>query len=507
MNLDRLEREITKKIYRESYYEFFKDAFAQLHKGSPYDDNWHLEYICGVLEKEFWRIHNREQRTKDIIVNVPFRSAKSMVCTIIFPIWAWSIDPTFKFICVSYSGKLALEHAQLSKDLINSNWFQYYYGDRVVIRHDTKAKEFYKTTEDGFRKSVGTGGQITGSGADMLIIDDPQNPQMASSETERQNTIDFYDHTLFSRLNQPDVGARLIVMQRLHEGDLTGHLMDKDTGRPEEHHHICIPGELDEEIISPPELAEYYINGLFWNTRFNAKMLSVYKKALGSLQYAGQIGQRPAPPEGKIIKRKWFEIVLPDEITRNAFVEPIHFIFDTAYTEKQQNDPSGTIAYFTRNGIMYIVNAAEVRKEFPELVKWIDEYVRINDYTYSSGIYIEPKASGKSIVQQLRNISPTTGGRLNVIEIEGDFLRDDKITRANSISPILEAGRVKLVRGDWNAKFLDQLAMFPAAKHDEFVDCLCYGVFYALGGADKILGSSMGVSDRFGSAQRLGLYS
>lgn len=483
MEIKNLEIEITRQIYRESYYEFFMDAFAQLHNGGMFDENWHLKYIADILQAEFWRIKNKEPRKKDIIVNVPFRSSKSMLVTVIFPVWCWSIDPSFKFICVSYSSDLALEHAQLSKDLIRREWYQRYFGNTVKIRSDANAKEFYKTTADGYRKSVGTGGQITGSGADIIIVDDPQNPKLASSEAERFNTIRFHDHTLFSRLNMPDIGSRFIVMQRLHEEDLCGHLLSEETGRPEDYHHICIPGEYDENILTPSSLKDYYVDGLFWPTRFGRGTLKAYKKALGDLQYAGQIQQVPSPPEGSIWKRAWFDIVDPTQLIKHEWKEPVYFVMDTAYTMKQTNDPTGILAYFVRDNVMYIVNVAEVYKEFPELLEWVKAYVSINDYKTNSIIYIEPKASGKSVVQQLRYDT-----NLNVVEIESDMIRDDKMTRANAVSPFIQAGKVKLVKGNWNEAYLAQVTMFPNAKHDEFIDCTCYALDISLMHSNTILG-------------------
>jgi predicted phage terminase large subunit-like protein len=487
MDINKLEIEVTRKVYEESYYEFFVDAFAQLHNGGLYDENWHLRYIADQLQVEFWRIKRGEKRTKDIIINVPFRSSKSMLVTVIFPVWCWAIDPRFKFICVSYSSDLALEHAQLSKDLIRREWFKRYFGDKVKIRNDANSKEFYKTTADGYRKSVGTGGQITGSGADIIIIDDPQNPKLAASETERQNTINFHDHTLYSRLNMPDIGIRLIVMQRLHEGDLCGHLLDPETGRPDEYQHICIPGEYDENILVPAELKKYYDeDGLFWKTRFNFNTLKAYKRALGDLQYAGQIQQVPSPPEGSIWKRDWFEIVDAKSLTRHEWKEPTYFIMDTAYTAKQTNDPTGIFAYFIREGIMYVLNVAEAYKEFPELVEWTKAYAAVNDYKANSIIYVEPKASGKSVVQQLRSTT-----NLNVVEIESEMIKDDKLTRANAVAAIIQAGKVKLVKGVWNDMYLSQVTMFPNSKHDEFVDCTCYAISISLMHSNSMLGGML----------------
>lgn len=471
--IERLERELERKVYKDSYFEFYKVAFAQLHPGQDYDDNWHAKYICDLLQEEAERIIRKEKRVKDIIINVPFRSSKSMICTVIFPVWCWTRDPSLKFINVSYSGSLAIEHSSRSLDLINTPWFQGLYGRSVTLKPGSQAKSHYETTATGVRKAVGTGGQITGSGCDIIIVDDPQDPTMASSEVERKNTKDFYDHTLFSRLNDPDIGVRIIVMQRLNEEDLTGHLMSAKTGRPEDHNHICIPGELDEKILRPVDLKQYYTNGLFWPTRFNPKALKTFKKTLGSLQYAGQIGQRPAPPEGNIVKSKWFEIMPAILAKRDPERCPIIFFLDTAYTEKQENDPSAILACYYFEKKIYIMNIAEDYLIFPDLINFVKAYVHINDYSrMGSMIWVEPKASGKSLVQSLR-----TNSDLNVAEIESELVNGkDKMGRLSTISPYIQSGRVVLVEGTWNEHFLTQVCSFPNAAHDEFVDLLCYAV-------------------------------
>jgi hypothetical protein len=333
------EKELLMSVYRDSYYEFFKDAFRILHPGEPYSDNWHIKVLCDKLQEEAERIHQRRPRKKDLIINVPFRSSKSSITTIVFPVWCWLVlKPQFKFITVSYSASLALEHSQRSKDLLLAPEIQEIYGEyeSLKIRNDINAKEYWQNNGGGFRMAVGTGGQITGSGADIIIIDDGQDPKRAASEQERQNTKNFYDHTLYSRLNQLEIGLRINIQQRLHEEDLSGHLLSK---APHKYHHICIPGELTKKTIntvSPPELKEYYVDGLFWSDRFSNKVLDDYKIALGSQDYAGQIQQLPAPEEGGVFKRDWFDIIEPIQIQRNVQYSPRGFCRETAETGEQE---------------------------------------------------------------------------------------------------------------------------------------------------------------------------
>jgi len=484
-HLAKLEKELELSIYQDSYYEFYKMAFAQLHPGQHYDENWHAKYLCDLLQEECERVIRKEPRKKDIIINVPFRSSKSLITTIIWPVWCWTKDPSLKFITTSFSGNLAIEHSSKSRDLIFSPWFQRLYGKKVVMKPDTQAKGHYETMATGMRKAVGIGGQITGSGADFIINDDPQDPNMASSDVERRNVIDSYSNTVYSRLNDPDVGVRIIVQQRLNEMDLTGYLMHPKVGRPEDHKHICIPATYSEKVVSPPELKEYYQNGLFWPSRFHREALAQWKKTLGGLQYAGQLEQLPAPLEGNLVKRGWFEIKKANEVSRNADREPIIFFLDTAYTEKQENDPSAVVAAFKRDTKVYLINAAEVRMIFPDLVPFVQEFVKINGYSrHGSMIWVEPKASGKSLVQSLRAVSD-----LNIGEIVSDLVNGkDKTGRLASISPYIQSGKVVLLEGQWNDHFLTQVCSFPNASHDEFVDLLSYLVDELLVRGDGTLG-------------------
>jgi len=193
--------------------------------------------------------------------------------------------------------------------------------------------------------------------------------------------IEYKDQTLASRFEDLAVGTEIIVQQRLHEQDITGHLLDPRTGRPEEYDHVCIPAEYDAQIVSPPELKEYYDrDGYFWPTRFAKKVIDYFKKTLGSLGAAGQLQQRPVPPEGNLFKRAWFDVLDPGSRCATPTASPVHFVLDTAFTEDQQagNDPSGILAvYRDKDQQLVCVNFTQVWLEFPELIKFIVEFVQL----------------------------------------------------------------------------------------------------------------------------------
>ena len=312
--------------------------------------------------------------------------------------------------------------------------------------------------------------------------DDPQNPKMAASEVERKNVKNFYDTTLYSRLNQPELGVRIVVMQRLAEEDLSGHLIITS---PEKHKHICIPVEVDltkleKENISPKELIKYYDkDGLYWPSRFSKSIIEDYIKRLGSKEAAGQLYQRPAPKEGNMVKEAWFDILDPTTLIRDLRYEPMMFYVDTAESEEQQEngDSTAIVTAYKKDNIVYICNIVKVKKAFYELTKYIPEHVKDNLYSQFSMIKVEPKSSGKSIVSQLRAVT-----QLNIVELPAP--KDSKVVRLSSVTPMLESRRVKFLQGNYLQPFMNNLLVFPNGKHDDDVDAFIHCVEDLLTGSD-----------------------
>ena len=455
---------LEKKLCEMSFYEFFKAAWIVVEPAVPLSTNWHHKYICDLLQQECERVIAQKPKDKDVIINVPFRSTKSLIVTVMFPVWAWIKSPKLRFITSSYSATLSIELATKSRDIIFSDWFKSRWGDVFHIKKDQNLKERYENNFVGMRRATSVGGTVTGQGGDFLIVDDPLSPQMASSATERDNANEWYRTTFYSRLNQPDIGVRIIIMQRVHEDDLTGFLLGRETRL--KYKHICIPAKSGDDNIKPKHLEEFYDKdtGLFWEDRFSQRTLDDYKSALGSYGYAGQLQQTPTPLDSGMIHKDWFKV---DRYRVDDSV--VNFVIDPAYTADQKNDPSALLAYTYKDNKWQIVDCVNVYKEFPDLVKFIQQWVAKNGYTNSSRIYVEPKASGKSIVQTLVR---ETG--LNVKEDKPPT--KDKVARVSDVSASLESGRVSLLNGDWNDEFLDQLTKFPAAKHDDMVDCLVMAV-------------------------------
>lgn len=442
------------ELYRKSFYDFVLDAFKVLHNNSELVSNWHIELLCNRLQQEAERIVKKEKRKKHLLINVPPRTLKSELVNVFFSVYLWILDDSLQFISSSYSASLSINLSTQARRIIESDWFKIHFPN-VVISKDENTKSKYTTPNGGLRYSTSTGGTVTGMGADVIVIDDPQNPQLARSDIERENANRFFNETLRSRLNNPDKGVFIVIMQRLHEKDLTGMLLDLE---PDKWEHICLPAEISDNV-KPIKLKENYVDGLLFKDRLSLSTLNGFKTGLGSYGYSGQYMQLPSPADGGILKRNWFNIV--DEIP----IGKIDFFLDTAYTDKSNNDATSLLAATFVNNNIYILNVKEVRLEFPDLIKEIQVFVQIYGYTNQSRVYVEPKASGKSIAQQLKK---NTG--LNIIEDKPPT--QDKVSRVSSISPIIESGRVYLKDGRYINSFLDQCASFPNAAHDDMVDTL-----------------------------------
>ena len=452
------------ELYRKSFYDFSLDAFKTLHNGQELIPNWHIKLLCDRLQVEADRIVNGGERGKHLLINVPPRTLKSELVNVFFSVYCWILKDSIQFISSSYSASLSIVLSTQSRRLIESDWFIEHFPD-IKLSKDENTKSRFTTTNGGLRYSTSTGGTVTGMGGDVIVIDDPQNPQLARSEVERDNANRFFNETLRSRLNNPDKGIFIVIMQRLHENDMTGMLLEKE---PHNWEHICLPAELSDNV-KPIELQELYVDGLLFPQRLSKSVLDGFKTGLGSYGYSGQYSQLPSPSEGGIFKGAWFNTI--KELPNNLKLDQLKwdFYLDTAYTNKQENDATAMLCAAFHNNELYIREVRAVRMEFPELIKEIQNFTIVNGYSNRSRIYVEPKASGKSIVQMLKR---STG--LNIMEDKPPT--QDKISRASSISAFVESGRVSMLDGRYIDNFLNELKGFPNAKHDDMVDVLIMAI-------------------------------
>jgi hypothetical protein len=268
INLD--VKKVEAELCKRSFFFFFKQAWKILEPATPLDLNWHHEFICDVLQKEFERWLRGEPKTQDIIINVPPRTTKSLIVNVCFPVWCWLKHPPTRIISSSHGLTLSTRQTVKSRTVMNSEWFKNLFGDVFTMKDDENKKSFYVNDQTGMRMATSTNSSVTGEGCNIFIYDDSLNPEKANSTVEREAMITWYKETSYNRLNDQSKDFRIVIEQRLHERDLTGYLLDKS---PEQWRHICIPAELLDKTNASLDVIQYYKDNLFWETRFPRKEL------------------------------------------------------------------------------------------------------------------------------------------------------------------------------------------------------------------------------------------
>jgi len=447
----KLQRELTRRDCVESFYNFFQYFWGAIVPESLVD-NWHIRYLCAELQLIGEQIIRREISEYDLIINIPPGTTKSTITTVMFPAWLWLRDSTLRVISGSYSAEIAIDHAVKSRHLLKSFKFQELYGDLIAFSPDQDNKSYYQNTAGGTRSACGVGGAITGKHGHIIIIDDPINPKQSNSEAYRKTANDWMKNTLSTRKVDKAKTPTILIMQRLHEDDPTGNRLQK--GRVK---HICLPSEVSElDNISPPELEQYYIDGLLDTVRMSHDVLTNEREQLGSAEYAGQYLQSPTAAEGNLFKRDWFQYY--GELPKGRPQRVVNS-WDTAFKKGEENDFSACTTWFEYENGFYLVDMFQDKLEFPDLkrqipiqsLKWRAHYNLIED-----------KASGQSLIQELR-----LKGKITIIAVQVD---KDKIARAKMSTPAIEAKKVFLPEAGWINIFLDQMCGFPNTKNDDIVD-------------------------------------
>ena len=450
----------------ESYFEFFKSAWRVIEPATKLTESPHIKLICDVIEKQVVRQSKGLPVEFDtIIINVPPSCSKSSIVTKIFPAWIWLKNPAAKVINTSYSSTLALDHSVKTRDIIKSDWYKRNWGSVYKLKEDQNAKSFYNNDKGGTRFATSTGGTLTGFHAHVLISDDPINPEQSESANARETAKRFWERTVPSRLL--DNAFKILVMQRLHTDDPTGVELNNEDSRVL---HLCLPAELSDDV-KPDFARSIYRDGLLDAHRLPKRRLKHFKTSLGSYAYAGQYEQKPIPKGGGIIKTEWFEYIQDWQIPPGLVTD---FWIDGAFTKSTANDPTGIMAcsYDGKTKTLYVRYFKGEYLEMPELLRKIKEQSVMFSLDAKSKIYIEPKASGKSLKQMINSTYPN----LNAVEIKSKIVNEGKTQRAHIASPKFEAGKIKIVSGNWNDEFETQLTGFPSMPHDEAVDLMGYAV-------------------------------
>ena len=465
-------REAYEKACQKESYEkaekslriFIEQAWPIVEPGREFIPNWHIDSICAHLEAV-----TRGEILR-LIINIPPRCSKSTIVSVMWPIWSWLQDPTKRFLSGSHVDSLAIRDALKSRRLIESRWFQVGWRDRFQLAEDQNQKTRYENNKTGQRFTFGMKAGVTGEGGDVLIIDDPHNAKKAMfSQVERQNTLDAFDQELSTRLNHSETSAIVIIMQRLHENDLTGHILKAD--KEKKWTHLCFPMEYEPEKkcitslgIQDPREKEAE---LLCPKRFNTDFLEEQKKRLGIYGIAGQFQQRPVPISGGIINIDWFKYfdILPSE---RQIIRVCQF-WDTAQKSNELlNCPWVCGTWVETMSGLYLIDVYREWMNYPtgkRIVKSLAQKYNPNV------IVIEDKSTGSSLIQELR-IDTT----LPILAFEPDA---DKVTRLSVESPAIQAGNVLLKEdAPWLADFLYEIGNFPLSEMKDQADMLSMALKY-----------------------------
>ncbi len=471
MQLDRIALEAS--VCRDSFSDFVK-RFWSVVVAEKLVWNWHMDVLCDELQIMAERVFDRKPKLYDLIVNIPPGTSKSVIASIMFPVWVWTNDKTLKTICGSYAHTLALDLSWKSRDVAQSEKFRQLYGD-VELREDVNTKGHFVNKAGGGRMAVGTGGAITGFHGHFQIVDDPLSPERAASDKELKTAIRWMSKTLSSRKIDKRVTPLILIMQRLHVNDPTGHLLVK---KKDGVRHICLPGELTEDV-RPRCLRKKYIDGLLDPVRMSHEALEDLRIDQGDAEYQGQVLQKPVPPGGTMFKLDNIEVV---EGTKRP-----HTI--VRYWDKAGTGGAGAYTVGVKMGKLgigretrfVIMDVKRGQWEAYERENIIKQTAVADGKSILIGVEQEPGSGGKESAQAtVRNLA---GWRVVMDRPSGD-----KTLRADPFAVQVNGGNVVLLNGEWVEIFLNELQHFPASKFKDQVDG-CSGAFKLLNAAKRKVGA------------------
>lgn len=427
---------------------FLMKVFETVSPGDVFLPNWHVDAMAYAAEGVI------DGSVKRLITTVPPRHLKSIIFSVALPAFLLGQDPTKRIICVSYSAELAIKHALDFRVVLGSEWYRRIYPNAVISREkDTQVETM--TTKRGYRYATSLGGTLTGRGADLIVLDDPQKPDEALSEAHRASAGQWFDTTLLSRLDSKSDGAVVIVMQRLHEDDLAGRLLEKGGWQ---HLKIAAIAEQDERIpVGPNRVHQRAAHSVIDSRRESREDVERLRQSMGELFFSAQYQQEPIPLAGNLIKAEWFKQydVGPTQTYDDLLVVSI----DTAMKGSPSADFSVATVWLARGDNAYLIDLWRERVDYPELRRAI---YRLREKYHDATILIEDKGSGTSLIQDLR------ANNIAVIGINPD---GDKPTRVAKISAQFEAGSVFLpTKAAWLSSLKAELLGFPNVKHDDQVD-------------------------------------
>jgi predicted phage terminase large subunit-like protein len=493
IDLDRADAE-------ESLYVFLKGSW-HVWDSAPWIDGWCIDAIAEHLQAVI------DGEIKRLCINVPPRCSKSALCSVSLTAWTWAqpkishtSGPGVSFLYASYREDLSRQDSVSCRKIIESQWYKDRWGDRFKLSEDQNTKGRFNNDKGGFRMitSVESKGS-TGFGSNIIVLDDCNSAKEVESEAVIASTLDWFDGTLGTRLNNQKLGAVIEIQQRVGENDLTGHILSKNEG---EWVHLCLPMRYEPERSFHTSIGwkdpRTVPGELLWPERFGEPEVLGLEKWMGNWRAAGQLQQRPEPRGGGVIKREWWQLW-----DRESFPLMDYTIgcLDTAYTLDTMNDPSGMIVWGIFSGealgsattildpedpkkqrLIYIdrsegqrspkamlCHAWTERYEFHELIKKVVVTAKALKIDL---LLIENKAAGISVAQEIRRLYTNEKFGVQLFDPKSQ----DKFARLVSVQHLFQEGIIYAPDRKWAEDVMTQVGQFPRSKHDEYVDLTSMGL-------------------------------
>lgn len=448
---------VSDAIIRSHFQSFLRRSLMTLNPATPFLPNWHIDAIAYQLERI------RRGEITRLIINMPPRNLKSLTISVAWPAFLLGHDPRKRIISISYGNELSTKHANDFRLITESNWYRRSFRKMRLLR---SVEGEAHTTEMGFRKSTSVTGVLTGLGADIFIIDDPQKPDEAQSESLRDRLNHWVSTTLMSRLDRKDTGAIVVVMQRLHLHDLSGFLTDQS----DDWTVLSLPAiaEVDERVAIGDDKLHFRAAGEALHPQHESlATLAKLRQTLGSDVFAAQYQQSPVPPGGAMIKRPWLRYYdkLPERTYRTKIIQS----WDTAAKNGAQNDFSVCTTWLIADRNYYLIEVTRGRYEYPRL-KAIA--LTLAQRFKPDVILVEEASTGIALAQELKQAQLGSGVRAVPIH-------RDKQGRLYIHEATFEAGRVHFPKSaSFLAELEAELLTFPQSKHDDQVDSITQALDY-----------------------------
>jgi len=460
---------IDRTICRMMLVDFVRSAWHIIEPGTEYIHNWHIDLVC-----EYLMLVTQGKITR-LIINIPPRYMKSLIVTVMWPVWSWLQKATDRFLTASYAQSLSSKHSIDRRTIMLSSWFLERFSDLFCFADDLNKVMEYKNNHEGYMLATSFGGSATGRGGNKIIIDDPMNPKEAHSDVERANVIREFDQTFTTRLDDKVNGAIVVVMQRLNEMDLTGHLLKKGGWTI-----LSLPAiaEKDEKIVFPvsKRVVQRKEGDLLWPEREDETAVMNMKRALGSYNFAGQYQQRPSPKEGGTFKKKWFRYyggTEPDAVQLPAEFDFMLQSWDTKFKKTTTGAYVCGQVWGVKGADCYLVSLFRDRSGLIGTIKAVDSMSK--HWPKATVKLIEEAANGPAVIEVMqKKIS-------GIIPVPP---QGSKEARAEAVSPLVEAGNVWVPHPSicgWTDDFIDECAAFPNGAYKDQVDAMTQALMRIMG--------------------------